>query len=86
MRACTQLTTDGNYQARGAGLQLLGDLCRGNSGKTLFKNKESLPRENKGTLRENLVYPISIFLAPVACNIMYGFSNCQRPPINCEPR
>ena len=44
MRACTRLTTDGNYRARGANFQLLGDLCRGNSGKTLFKIR-SLCRE-----------------------------------------
>ena len=31
-------------------------------------------------------YRITIMLVPVACNIMYRFSNCQRPPINCEPR
>lgn len=34
MRACMRLTTDGNYQARGASLQLLGGPCRGNLGKT----------------------------------------------------
>ena len=49
MRACMRLTTDENYQARGASLQLLGDPCRHNLGKTSFKIRSLCREETRET-------------------------------------
>jgi hypothetical protein len=38
-----------------------------------------------GSLRENLTDRLTLLLVPVACDVMYRFSNCQRPPINDFP-
>ena len=77
MRTCMRLTADGNYQASRASWQLLGDPCRSNLARP--DSKSGVYAERK---QGNLACRITILLVPEAWNVMYGFSNCQRPPIS----